>query len=282
MARLIHWPGGLQIQTRQALSGPRTIGAGSSESIGGYIQSVASPFGLWRWQLSFPPLRREAFRRYRGMISALHGGANAVRVPFCDPDRMSWADTGTFFGSTQLRDGLPWDTIYEDRGSLLLGDGTTGALLIGDGSADTLMADTTFISGTTQWDVDARGVNWRASLPQVTLGTALSIGDTNVVLTDQFWGHNLGEGDYIGFGPVYFGLHLITQVYSDGHYKVWPPIRKNLTTNDWATLNPVMAMRLESEDAGPIGRGNVWAEGLSATFVEVLDADVRAYFKDFA
>jgi hypothetical protein len=282
MPRLIAWPGGLQIQTRQPLSGPRTIGAGSSESLGGYVQTVASPFGLWRWQISFRPLRREAFRRFRGMVAALHGGANAVRVPFCDPDRISWNETGTSFSALQLRDGLEWSVTYENRGSLLLGDGAAGALLIGDGTTDTLAAEIEEVDGTTPWEVEDRGVNWRASLPWVTLASPLAIGDVNIILNDQFWGHNLGVGDYIGFGPVYFGLHVITQEYGGGHYKVWPPIRKALTTDDWATLNPVMAMRLESEDAGSTPRGNVWAEGLTLTLVEVEDRDVRQYFADFA
>jgi hypothetical protein len=43
-----------------------------------------------------------------------------------------------------------------------------------------------------------------------------------------------------------------------------------------------MAMRLKSEDAGSAARGQFYSEGLTLTLVEVLDADVRTYFTEFA
>lgn len=92
MGRLISWPIGLRISGMRPLSGPRTIGAAGSESLTGYVQTVAGAFGVWRWQLQFPPMRGEVFRRYRGTVAALHGGANALRVPFFDPDAAGLAN----------------------------------------------------------------------------------------------------------------------------------------------------------------------------------------------
>lgn len=92
MGRLIPWPEGVRISGMSPLSGPRTIGAASSESLAGYVQTVAGVFGLWRWQLRLAPMKGAAFQRYRGTIAALHGGANALRVPFYNPDASGFAN----------------------------------------------------------------------------------------------------------------------------------------------------------------------------------------------
>lgn len=243
MARLLSWPAGVRYISLEPLSGPRTIGAGSSESISGFAQTVASPFGLWRWRFGFPLLKGEAFRRYRGVVAALHGGANALRVPIYDPDKPTNANA---LGAGNVN-GVQW----------------------------------TGVAGDSSWFVPSTGVPWAHSTPTVPLVNALAVGDVNIVLPETYWGHTLNVGDYISFGPVYFGLHVITQVYSDGNYKIWPPVRKALTVNDWATLDPIVAMRLESEEAGSTARGQWYSEGTTLTLVEVEDADVRAYFADY-
>src|SRR5690606_28949550 len=111
MARLVSWPSGLRANFREPLSGPRTVGAASTQSIGGFTQTSGSPFGLWRWRFSFPPIRGQLFRRYRGWVTALHGGANATRVPFCDWDGLTARQAGVDadrYGGERWGNGLPW------------------------------------------------------------------------------------------------------------------------------------------------------------------------------
>jgi len=241
MARLIAWAPGLQYITMEPLSGPRTIGSGASQSIGGYTQSVASPFGLWRWKFGFAPMRGDGLRRYRGMVAALHGGANAVRVPIYDPDMITNVHS--------------------------LGIGNVNGVTFDNGLG---------------WRIGGTSRPFRVSRSPVALTMALSVGSTNVSLDPSGWGGTLDVGSYISFWPDYFGLHVVTQVYAPGEYKVWPPVRRARTTSDYATLDPVLAMRLESEEAGATSRGQWLAEGLTLTMVEVEDADVRSYFADAA
>src|SRR5690606_8356796 len=108
MARLIDWPNGLPWNAWEPLSGPRTVGAGATESIGGYTRTVSSPFGLWRLRFQFANMRGQIARRYRGWVTALHGGANATRVPFCDWDGLSFPQMGVTTTHQQWKQGQPW------------------------------------------------------------------------------------------------------------------------------------------------------------------------------
>jgi hypothetical protein len=243
MARLISPPVGLGITAIEPLSGPRVVGASSSQSIGGFLQTSAAPFGLWRFRFSFHPMRGSAFRAYRGWVTALHGGANATRWHFFDPDMMSPAAAGLAVSESRRWDSMP------------------GQLW----------------SNGTPW---ANGELWGETPPFVAVVTAVAAGETQISLADQFWGHGLQVGDYLGFFPFHFALHIVTEVIDDGAYRIWPPLRKSLTTDDFATLRPTLAMRLEGEDAASASRGLVVAEGLTATLIEVLDPDVRDYFAD--
>lgn len=240
MARLIHWPHGLRANFREPLSGPRTVGAGSSSSLSNFVQTTASPFGLWRWRFSFPPIRGQLFRRYRGWVTSLHGGANATRVPFCDWDGLTLGQMGVDATRDEWRKGQPW-------------------------------------SNDEPW---SNGQAWENSPPVVDIAAPALLGDTVISLSDDFWGHDLGAGDLLGFSPFHLGLYMVTEVVEPGQYRIWPPLRKALVAGDSATLRPVLAMRLESEDAANAPRGAAFAEGLSVTLVEVLDYDARDYFAD--
>lgn len=238
MPRLLSWPLGLQANFREPLSGPRTVGGGKSENLGGFVQTVGTPFGLWRWRFSFPPLRGEKFRRYRGWVTALHGGANATRVPWCDWDGLTAAQRGIQATPDQLRAGVPW-------------------------------------SNGRPW---GNGRNWGVGTPKVTLAEDAGKGSTELRLVDAFWGWGLDYGDVMGVGPMYFGWHMVTERFGSGRYRIWPPLRKAAKAGDFATLTPVMAMRLEGEEAASAGRGAAFAEGLSITLVEVPDTTVARYF----
>ena len=235
MARLLHWPTGLKTILREPLSGPRVVAGGSTNSIGNFTQTFGSPFGLWRYRFNFPPMRGQLARRYRGWITALHGGANATRVTFCDWDGLSKEQRGI---SGELKqswsNGMPW----------------------------------------------SNGQPWHAYSPLVSVSTSAAIDDDIVTLADTAWGHGLGYGDLIGFSPFHFGKYMVSEAIEPGTYRIWPPLRKALTTSDYATLRPTMAMRLESEEAASANRDAAFISNASVTLVEALDSDVRTYWVD--
>jgi hypothetical protein len=240
MARLVSWPVGLKAKAREPLAGPRAVSGGSTTSIGNFTQTVASPFGLWRWRFSFPPMRGQKARRYRGWITSLHGGANATRVPFCDWDGLSFAQRGIVTTSDAWRQGSPW-------------------------------------SNGMQW---ANGENWKSSSPNVAVAAAAALDATTVKLSNVFWGHGLDIGDQFGFFPFHFGLYMVTERIAPGEYRIWPPLRKAVSAGDFATLSPVLAMRLESEEAATANRDAAFISNAQVTLVETLDYDVRDYFAD--
>lgn len=236
MGRLIDWPVGLGWTSREPLSGPRSVGGGSSTGSTGFEQTFASPFGLWRWQFSLPPLNGAMFRRYRGMVTSLHGGANAVRVPFRDPDALTFSDIG------------------------------------GSPSPNTLIAGVPWVNGK-PW---GNGKNWRPAMPVETVTAAASAGDTTVVLGTTTWGGKVGIGDMIGFVGQY-GLYVVTCTGSTG-LTIWPPLRANVAANSYATLKPVMAMRLEGESGANLGRSTFTSSSLTITLIEVEHQDVIDFF----
>lgn len=235
MARLLSWPVGLKVSGREPLSGPRAVSAGATTSIGNYTQTYASPFALWRWRFVFPNMRGQLARRYRGWLTAMHGGANATRVEFCDWDGLSRQQMGVQPGGAQnWSNGQPW----------------------------------------------TNGLPWGWSPPLVSVASASALDTTTVSFTDEWWGHGLDIGDMFGFGPFHFGMYMVTQVIEPGTYRIWPPLRKAIASVDYATLRPVMAMRLEGEDAGTAPRDAAFITGASVTLVEALDYDVRDYWTD--
>ncbi len=246
--RLTSPPLGLPIVSAEPLSGPRAVGASGSQSVSGFVQTTAAPFGLWRWRFSLAPLVGRSFRDYRGWVTELHGGANATRWSFFDPDRMDPAEAGMIVLPDQERLGMPW-------------------------------------SNGQPWNVPGRDPwfdtgNWQLSLPVVAVAGSAQRDESVIELADEFWGYRLGRGDYVGFFPFHFGLYEITTVLGSGRYRIWPPLRKAVGPEDFATLDPVLAMRLESEEAATAGRGLSATEGLTITMVEVLDYDARDYFAD--
>lgn len=235
MARLVNWPAGLRAKAREPLSGPRTVGSGATQSIGGFTQTFGSPFGLWKYRFQFPPMRGQLARRYRGWIASMHGGANATRVTFCDWDGLSKEQRGV---SGDLRqgwsNGLPW----------------------------------------------SNGEPWKGYVALVTVSAPAERGDTIVTLAGAAWGHSLEYGDLVGFLPFHFGKYIVTEAIEPGTYRIWPPLRKAITTADFATLRPTLAMRLESEEGASANRGAAFIDNADVTLVEVFDYDVRSYFTD--
>ncbi|MHA6641352.1 hypothetical protein [Mesorhizobium sp. A623] len=238
--RLISPPVGLGTTSIEPLAGPRAVSGGATQSIGNVVQTFGSPFGMWRFRFSFPAMHKSLFRRYRGWVTALHGGANATRWTFFDPDMMSFQEAGVDASNFEIATGKPW-------------------------------------SNSQPW---LNGENWKISRPNVAVVAAAAIDATVVKLASQWWGQSLGVGDYLGFFPFHFGMYEITEVVEPGTYRIWPGLRKAVGLDEFATLSPTLAMRLESEDAGSAGRGLVVADSASVTMVEVFDYDVRDYFND--
>jgi hypothetical protein len=226
---------GLKTIAREPLSGPRVVSGGSTNSIGNFTQTFSSPFALGRFRFSLPPIRSDLARRYRGWVTAMHGGANATRVTFCDWDGLSKEQRGI---SGDLKQ--PW-------------------------------------SNDMPW---SNGQPWHAYAPLVSVSAPAALDEDIVKLADTAWGHGLDYGDQVGFSPFHFGLYMVTEVIGLGTYRIWPPLRKALTTDDFATLKPVLAMRLESEEAATAARDASFISNATMTLVEVLDYDVRDYFAD--
>ncbi len=240
MARLLSRPLGLKTTSIEFLTGPTAFNAGSTETAGGFVQTSSSGRGLWRMRFSFPPLQGTLSRRYRGWVAALHGGANATRWTFFDPDRMSFQEAGVQVTSAAMAGGVNW-------------------------------------SNGQPW---SNGQKWQVGLPLVEVAASVAKDATIITLGTAFWGHRLGYGDMIGFVPLHFGAYMVTETIDLGRYRVWPPLRKAVPAGAYATLEPTLALRLESEAAAPVSRGLIAADNLTATFVEVPDEYVPTWFGD--
>lgn len=236
MARLLDWPIGLGLRNFEWLSGPQAVGASSTQAIGGFTQTSASPFGALEFKATFQAIQDLKERRHRGMIIGLHGGANAVRIQWRYGATLTPAEAGIVgeFTGGNWSNGEPW----------------------------------------------SNGMGWAASYPVVDVAAAAVLNGTEVYLADTFWGHGLGMGDLFGFFPFHFGWYFVTEVIADGHYRIWPPLRKALTTDSYATLSPTIAARLKGTGAAQMARNPHYVDGATATFVEVFDYDVRDYFTD--
>lgn len=240
MARLLNYPIGLRANSMRKLSGPSTRGAGQSTGVSGWAQTVASPFGARKFEFSFPPIKGKLARRTRGWITAMHGGANATRVKLCDWDGLSFADRGIITTSDQYAQGSPW-------------------------------------SNGMPW---TNGINWHNGSPSIEVAAAAAEDATIVSLADDFWGANLGIGDWIGFFPFHFGAYEVTEVIGGGQFRLDLPLRAALTTSSRCYLNPWLAMRLEGENAAQAERDAFALVGLTIVMAEVFDYDVRDYFTD--
>ncbi|MCF1452299.1 hypothetical protein ACQZ61_04075 [Agrobacterium vitis] len=239
MARLIDWPVGLGIRSWEPSSGPESVNSGSNASTNGVPQTFASPLGGWGYSVTLPACQGRMARRLRGMITALHAGANAVRLAWHDADGMSLEEAGISYSVEQMRDGIPW-------------------------------------ANDEPW---ANGENWAAQYPLVTVGVAAAKGATIITLSDSFWGSQLDMGDEFGF-VGHFAKYQVTQRIAAGQYRIWPQLRRAVTTNDLATLVPVLAMRPFSTSFASYSRDvDVMPETVLQLF-EVYDYDVRAHFMD--
>lgn len=238
MSRIIDFPSGVPIRRYEPLSGPRSINSGSTESQESYVQTSAGVFGLWRFQFGITPISGPVFRAYRGFVTAMHGGANATVIRIIDYDKLTYDKMGVTITGDQEINGVRW-------------------------------------AGAIYWK---NKKTWTVGVPYLENPTAVAKGDSIVRLPSDYWGHVLEVGDWFGYGPDHYGLYVVTQVIAPGEYRIWPPLRKAVITDDLAIMDPPLAMRLESETGANIGRDLSRSDELTLTMIEIEDADLRTYF----
>lgn len=234
MARLLTWndPGVTSIEVMNA---PITVGSGVSSSMSGFDQTFEGVGDTIVMKFTVTSKRGQAARRERGTFTGLHGGANALRVGFYDPDRMTFGEaggSGEFVGQS-WSNGEPW----------------------------------------------SNGQLWQPSYPRVSVAEAAAVDAGVIRLADEFWGHSLGLGDWIGFTPLHFGMYQITEVIEEGRYRIWPRLRVALTTDTLCLLDDlVLVMRPLGREAITSRRDLAFTEDTSILLTEVVDLYVRQYF----
>ncbi|WP_157014899.1 hypothetical protein [Mesorhizobium xinjiangense] len=233
MLRLITWPDGLWgFVDINPVSGPKARSSGGNTAQDGTEQTFEGIGDLVALELVFSAKNGvTGARRQRGLVTALHSGANAMRLQFNDPDIMTPAEAGVSCPEEQnWSNGEPW----------------------------------------------SNGEGWAPTYPVVPVAAAAGF-DTGIVrLANEFWGHTLGYGDYLGFFPFHFGIYMVTEVIEPGQYRVWPRLRKALTAEDYATLYPTLVMKAVGTTVAP--PRDLVATGGSITLVEVIDPYVRSDF----
>lgn len=243
MARLLSFPFNPGVVDITPISGPMARSSGSNTSSDGSEQTFDSVGDVVALRLSFNVKRKGLARQERGLFTGLHGGANAIRLSFFDPDVIMPAEAGL-----DVAAHLDWTDL-----------------------------DALNWSNGQPW---SNGQGWAQSAPEISVASASAINTGIVTLPDSFWGHRLDLGSYFGFFPFHFGLYMVTEVIDDGQYRIWPRLRKALTTDDFATLFPVIAMRPLSRDSAKYGRGLSVTNAASIDLVEVIDPYVRSDFTD--
>lgn len=110
MLDIIDWPVGLEQQSQELLSGPRSV-SGGAQSQTGFSQTRSSPFGLWAYSLQFNPMRDGKYRAYRGLVSSLEHDATAVKWQFFDKDRIKPNSYGVAYPNPIALGGSPWSNL---------------------------------------------------------------------------------------------------------------------------------------------------------------------------
>jgi hypothetical protein len=124
------------------------------------------------------------------------------------------------------------------------------------------------------------GLPWGFTLPNVRVAASTARDGSIIRLADHYWGARLGWGRRIGFFPGHFGMYQVTEVIAPGQYRIWPPLRKAIKPGDYATLYPVLAMRLMVQDYEYPSEEQSHTTGASVSLMEVFDYDVRDYFAE--
>lgn len=129
-------------------------------------------------------------------------------------------------------------------------------------------------SGGTQW---SGSVRWRVGYPSVSVAVAAPAGFHRIALPNTLWGRELEVGDMIGFWPSHFGWYVIVGVEPGGAYRIWPELRKAITTDTFVTLQPTAVFRAMPGSFG-WQRDGLMQSGAALQLVEVPDNKVRNWY----
>lgn len=139
------------------------------------------------------------------------------------------------------------------------------------------------VDGETAWtstDGWEDGVSWGSDdYGFVNVAAASAIRTTIITLADEGWGRALVGGEVIGFVPSHYGAYEITEVRGNGEYRISPPLRKALTTDDYATMRPVMLLRPVPNTVSYGTFNPAYVSERKAQFVEVFD-EYKINFND--
>lgn len=204
--KLLRMPVGMIPREITPTRGP--IVRGVTEGIDGTVQTVESPYGLVGLSLQFPPMLGPTARAYSRLRAALHGGANALAVPYFDPDEPLLKDLGFDVSKIAQQAGVPW-------------------------------------SNGKPW---SNGQLWGVALPKLAVAAAADVGTSVVKITVTPWNGNFDVAyfGFVGHFALY-AVKWVEISGSTATVSIWPPLRKAVTAADIVTTRPVIAMRLISE-----------------------------------
>lgn len=217
--------------------GPTVLGV--SQSLTDFTQVVSAYTGLVAFDLGFPPSRGASARSARGLIAQMAGGADAVRYPWFDPDRMENSYINFNPTDDQVQQGLPW-------------------------SADQPWSNLQ---------------NWAMSLPQATAAASAAKGATTISINVTEWNGRLDVGTIFGFAEHFGIYTVKWRSISDSTATatIWPPLRRAISSGSYVTLAPDIVVTLATPEGAQLARGPSHQEGFSLSFREVPDEVVRTY-----
>ena len=225
--RMVDYPVGLPFSGLTPVGGPSVLGATESDTA--YVQTVVNPFGVWRFQADFTPMKGRMARAFSTLSASALAGANCFRFPFWHFDEPGFAELGI---AVPGRCEVPW-------------------------------------SNGEPW---SNGHGWQVGKPIVPVTAASAKGGGTITLDLTLWN---------GVIPAFFGLVGHFAVYSmigvaerNGDVatlRVWPPVRRAVTTDDYATLRPVLAAKIAGPQGAPWSRPTEMLSGARLDMVEVPD-----------
>lgn len=124
------------------------------------------------------------------------------------------------------------------------------------------------------------GQYWSPSKPIATVAANAAIDAREVQINVTNWNGNIWRGFQIGFAPEHFGMYIVQEVSLAGNIatcRIWPRLRKAVTTTDLVTLKPVVAVRNLPGSSSAGQRVGRHVDGISITFVEVPNDIIEAY-----
>lgn len=211
---------------------------GSTTSGTRKTQVVVDPTGgLWSFTLEVAKMKGPMARAFSQLSVALHGGANCCRVPFFDPDEPSFREMGINVSDNYDQQYVSW-------------------------------------SNGEFW---SNGKPWRIGKPLATIAAASAKNSGTITIDTTAWGGVLPTF----FGIVgHFAVYCVTGSTFSGNVatcRVFPPVRRAITTTDYATLRPVMAAQLTGPSGAPWSRDASAMSGAQLDIIEVPDEVVLNY-----